>query len=322
MGDKDDDTVSGGHVYTVLFVLFIGLGCLGLLNFYSAHKQDRLWQNKSVLLFYLSSLFVILFRLILFTDQWVGYSWDFYVIGLITLPTFLYLITGLSQVMLSVECIIKYKILEIDEAPELSICERQAGTKRAKHVLLALYWMIGLAMGAIFLTFFVWAFYCKFTTDQICQFEKSASLVLPIAVLNLVIWALLLATTLFFVRTINKRFGAAFRPARIKLLLFMTLFSLSFGLRGSWDIAQYADDRFMAGATDEINAATMFFIYFVCEWLPIFVIYLHHRQDFMVEHVDSKQLEEAVDRATALSDLKQGNMVLIYSPSRVKRIFQ
>jgi hypothetical protein len=70
---------------------------------------------------------VIILRILLFTDQWQNYSWNYYVILLITLPTFMYLITGLSQVMLSVGCIIKYRDLSLDENPDLTPEQKKTG---------------------------------------------------------------------------------------------------------------------------------------------------------------------------------------------------
>jgi hypothetical protein len=73
-------------------------------------------KSKSILIFYVSSLTVIFLRVLLFTDQFINYPWRFYVIMLITMPTFIYLITGLSQVMCSFEIIMKFKNLETNES--------------------------------------------------------------------------------------------------------------------------------------------------------------------------------------------------------------
>ena len=61
---------------------------------------------------------------------------------------------------------------------------------------------------------------------------------LPIAILNIVVWGLLMISTLQFVHTINKRYRNQFNQAKCKLMLFLTLFSLSFILRGTWDLTQ------------------------------------------------------------------------------------
>ena len=54
---------------------------------------------------------------------------------LITLPTFLYLVTGLSQVMLSVECIVKYHTLGIEDNQQLSPCSKRISVERANLLL-------------------------------------------------------------------------------------------------------------------------------------------------------------------------------------------
>lgn len=105
----------GKIVYYILFLCFIGIGVLGILNAIRAYNVGK-FRCKSLLIFYLSSLTVILLRIILFTDQFIDYPWNFYVIFLITMPTFIYLITGLSQVMCSFEIILKFKNLEINES--------------------------------------------------------------------------------------------------------------------------------------------------------------------------------------------------------------
>ena len=109
MSTKDDDTLASIVAYDVLFVLFFILALIGSCNTYFALKIQK-FKNRSILIFYISSMSVIMLRILLFTDQWLNYPWNYYVILLITLPTFMYLITGLSQVMLSVGCTIKYRI--------------------------------------------------------------------------------------------------------------------------------------------------------------------------------------------------------------------
>jgi len=112
---KDDYSLQGTIVYYILFMCFVGLVVLGLHNAIRAYRTGK-FKCKSILIFYVSSIVVIFLRIMLFTDQFIDYSWNFYVIFLITMPTFVYLITGLSQVMCSFELIIKFKNLEINES--------------------------------------------------------------------------------------------------------------------------------------------------------------------------------------------------------------
>jgi hypothetical protein len=83
----------------------------------------------------------------------------------------------------------------------------------------------------------------------------------------------------------NTRFGDSYRASQIKLIIYLSVFSISFLLRGVWDIVQNYKKMDLG---DWMNAITVFVIYFFCEWLPIFVIYLSHFSDFSAE-VQSKQ---------------------------------
>jgi hypothetical protein len=142
-------------------------------------------------------------------------------------------------------------------------------------MLLGLYWSIGVTMVGILCCFIVWVCICSFNTDT-CNFSNSSSLLLPISVLNILTWLLLLSSTLILMRMMNTRFGDSYRASQIKLIIYLSVFSISFLLRGVWDLG------------DWMNAITVFVIYFFCEWLPIFVIYLSHFSDFSAE-VQSKQ---------------------------------
>jgi hypothetical protein len=81
-------------------------------------------------------------------------------------------------------------------------------------------------------------------------------------------------------RMINTRFGDSYRESQIKLIIYLSVFSISFLLRGVWDIVQNYKKMNLG---DLVNAITVFVIYFFCEWLPIFVIYLSHFSDFSSE---------------------------------------
>ena len=88
------------------------------------NKTGKL-KSKSLLIFYISSLTVIALRVMLFTDVFAHYPWYFYVICLITMPTFLYLITGLSIVMCNFELAIKFRICLINEGVHVKSYEKK-----------------------------------------------------------------------------------------------------------------------------------------------------------------------------------------------------
>jgi predicted MFS family arabinose efflux permease len=92
--------------------MFLGLLVLGIANVAMAIKIGK-FANKAILTFYLSSLSVVCLRTALFLDPLASYSPVVYVVALVTLPSYLYLVTGLSQVMLSVDNTFQYKDLEV-----------------------------------------------------------------------------------------------------------------------------------------------------------------------------------------------------------------
>ena len=60
---------------------------------------------------------------------------------------------------------------------------------------------------------------------------------LYLALLNIIVWALLAFLTYVFVRMLNNRFGESeFAGPKCKFITFLIVFSLSFAIRGSWDL--------------------------------------------------------------------------------------
>lgn len=62
-------------------------------------------------------------------------------------------------------------------------------------------------------------------------------------------------------------------------MTYLIVFGVSFLIRGTFDTFQ----NYRAVSNKVIDSIMMVVIYFGCEWLPIFVIYWHHRQDFSFE---------------------------------------
>ena len=151
------------------------------------------------------------------------------------MPTFIYLITGLSQVMCSFELIIKFKNLEINESLSTNQQRKTKLVTQNSVMLYGLYWGIGITMVGILCSFIVWVSICSVTANT-CNFSNSSSLLLPISVLNILTWIMLLSSTLILMRMMNKRFGDSYRESQIKLIIYLSVFSLSFLLRGVWDI--------------------------------------------------------------------------------------
>ena len=82
-------------------------------------------------------------------------------------------------------------------------------------------------------------------------------------------------TTCLFVRMLNRRFGEdEFSGPKCKFFTFLFVFSISFAIRGSWDLGILIHPVDLR--TDQEFAGVLFLLYFFTEWLPIFVIYLTH----------------------------------------------
>ena len=194
---RDDNAKPAKIVYIILLVLFLALLALGLYNTKHAYRVGK-FKSKSILLFYSSALSVIILRCILFTDPIFTFGMVVYILILITMPTYLYLIVGLSQVMLSVDCIIKYKNLEVIENVEMALAEKRIQIVKNKRKLLCLYTSLALAMAAIVMFFAAYLIFCAAKSDS-CDFEGSFTLVLPLGILQVVIWLLLLVSTLAFI---------------------------------------------------------------------------------------------------------------------------
>ena len=72
------------------------------------------------MIFYFTSELVIVFRILLFVDPLADWSDVNYVVLLISMPSYLYLLVGLSQVVLTLESIIKYKNFKLREESTIS----------------------------------------------------------------------------------------------------------------------------------------------------------------------------------------------------------
>ena len=110
---KDDSDPQTVATYYVLLTLFILLAFFGSVNIYLASKIRKF--SKPMVTFYFASLFVILFRILLFMDPFADWNSYTYVIMLVSMPSYFYLLVGLSQVMLIFEYITRYKNFKIQE---------------------------------------------------------------------------------------------------------------------------------------------------------------------------------------------------------------
>jgi hypothetical protein len=256
----------------VLLFLFSILTVLALYNFILAGRLGRLKQT-SILTFYVSAVSVLVLRVLLFMDPLIGWGPIIYVDMLISMPTCLYLITGLSQVMLSVECVVKYRNLAHSENTSIIVCERSNLIERNLKILKLCYIAIFSFMALIVLYFL-----CTAVLPSDKCITSSYSLVLPIGIFNLMVWTFLMVSTISFVNQINERFsGHEYKFVKNKLIIILGFFSMSFLLRGLWNfllyIQPFSQDSDTMGMNDACYAVFLFFFYTICDWLPLCVIF-------------------------------------------------
>ena len=92
---------------------------------------------------------------------------------------------------------------------------------------------------------------------------------------NVIVWIALTVVTIIFIKMLNKRFGEEeFNGPKRRLKFYLAIFSLSFCVRGSWDIAISVNP--ITWNDPKKFAPVLFTLYFLTEWLPIFILYLAH----------------------------------------------
>ena len=199
---KDDSSHQTITTYYVLLGCFTGLAIMGLVNICLALTIRKF--SKPIVTFYLVTLTVIVMRMLLFADPLIDYSDSVYVVILVSMPSYLYLLVGLSQVMLTLESIIKYKNFKIREKETLTESDFKAKIKKNQRFLDISY-LILYCFFFIIVAFFVGAFF--YCVESKCNFEGSYFGPLYLAAMNLIVWIMLIWTTCSFVRMLNKRFG-------------------------------------------------------------------------------------------------------------------
>lgn len=217
----------------------------------------------------------------LFTDPLVasdGYPLGFYQICLQTMPIFMYIIMGLSLVTCNVELVVKFRIAEIDQGccvPTRGVREKEAMISRVERILKGLQISLTVLILAVLVCFLGWLLICTFVEQ--CTYETSSkTLLIPISLLNLIVWLLLTVSTYYLVRKWRERYGNNYqRNVQCKLMTYLQVFGLSYFIRGVYDTIQY-----FASVSDLASNIMMIFLYVFCEWVPILVIYNQHRCDF------------------------------------------
>jgi uncharacterized membrane protein len=108
---KDDSDRPQVICYYVLLVIYTILLVVGVVAFIYAYKAKKL-SNKSMITFYYSSLLCNVLRIVLFMDPFANYCLQIY-FDLISLPTFLFILTGFSLFLMIMESVLAYHNIEI-----------------------------------------------------------------------------------------------------------------------------------------------------------------------------------------------------------------
>ena len=98
---------------------------------------------------------------------------------------------------------------------------------------------------------------------------------------------------------LNHRFGEKeFAGPKCRLFFYLSVFSLSFFVRGTYDLVLVVsgDDW----QSERVQAMLLFLVYFLTEWLPIFVIYLTHLYAFI--ELRKKDREKQIEDANRCDD--------------------
>lgn len=148
--------------------MYIFLGVFGIQNLMRAKRLNKLSQF-STFLFYVSSLIVIVLRVLLFSDPFLHWPMSIYLSVLISLPTFLFMFIGISQIIMSYECVVAYRNLEIKENEQLTVIERNRRINRNNQRLQTGYkTALGIAITVI-LFFVAITFYLYYRKCENCK---------------------------------------------------------------------------------------------------------------------------------------------------------
>lgn len=178
---------------------------------------------------------MVLLRVLLFADTMIDWPWEAYVIIFVSFPSYLYLVVGLSQVMLNLESIVKYKNFKILETQAITKCRLKEKMAVNHKRLDMCYWALYTITAVLTISFIVAYALC---ISSECTFIQGSYLMpLELAIANIVVWVFLAISTFAFVSMLNKRFGSEqFHGPKCSLFGFLSVFSLSFFVRGTWDL--------------------------------------------------------------------------------------
>jgi len=266
---KDDYDRATKIGYIILFFMYLITMGLTLISGYFARQKLH---NKAMLSLYVSAFAVLFLRIILFMDPLMNYCMETYVVLLISLPTYYYIVTGLSIFLMLLESILKYKNLLTNENIDLSPEERLRRIEKKLKMIDLIHWVPVILMVIITIYFTVREICCAINK---CSEDYEAHAFVayePIIVCNFINFLLLATVAILFIRELNLRYGQSYSRAKNTVATYMTLFSLSYLIRGTDDIFLLIPLNFKA-----LHSATwLVLFYFLTEVLPMCVIFSVH----------------------------------------------
>ena len=96
---------------------------------------------------------VVVLRILLFMDPFVDWYDVTYVVILVSMPSYLYLLVGLSQVVLTLESIIKYKNFKLREESTFSDNELKRHIEQNRRFLKIIYIVLYAFMASLVIFF-------------------------------------------------------------------------------------------------------------------------------------------------------------------------
>jgi amino acid permease len=186
----------------------------------------------------------------------------------------------------------------------LTVVERNARIQKNKKRLHNIY--IGATvMGIILaLSFIVFTGVLMILNCDTSSCGTTSQFTSVIGVLNILLWLLLMFSTIKFILQIRQRFGTQYSQATWKLTFVLVIFSLAFLIRGTFDIwvTLANPQQSTLGMGNEGFALFVGSFYIMCEVVPLFVVFLQHRKDF--GRCEYEKLQESLIQSDVKNVLK------------------
>ena len=153
----------------------------------------------------------------------------------------------------------------------------------------------------MFLYFFVRELVC---VGVGCNYESSFIGLAPIITGNYLNMILLSTVAGIFIYKINMRYGSIYKKTQYTIATYLTLFTLSFLIRGASDTMLLIEANQDTMTFPFIHSAVYsFFFYFMTEWLPLAVMFATHIIQWRAAafHSEEELVEEDVRKESNIA---------------------